>query len=685
MLKTRAQMVFPNITRIASILAIFMFSSLLLFLGGCTPLQKVKVKVVFEVNGGSAIDPVEVTSGELLPLPKPPTKAGHEFENWYKDAGLTMEFYPTVPIVSSITLYAKWKAIFYSITFDPKGGSSVDVIAVQKEGALKLPTPPTKYNQVFGGWFTDEELKNKFDESTAILKSIILYAKWLDAFTVTFNTNGGTEIPAELVVKNATLATLPANPTREGQIFKGWFKNEELTTKFVQTEPITKNIILYAKWQRVNSFEITFDTMGGNEIPAEIVDNGSTLVKFPQPPTQAGKKFLGWFVDVGFTTKFDINQPITQNITLFAKWENHLVITFDTNGGGNKTEVYLFDGETLTEAQLTPPTKNNSNSQGSESKFQGWFVDADLITPFVKTRPITQNITLFAKWEDPFRVTFDTKGGSGKTPAYVFKVEGALLTRAQLFDPTRIGYLFVDWFEDDNEWTIKFDATKPITKDITLYAKWEVARTVSFESNGGTTISPETLADGSLLVLPIDPILENKAFDGWFGDNNLMTRFDATKPITKDTTLYAKWKSIFKVTFDTKGGSAKTPIDVVDGKSLTTTQLAPPTYANHDFDGWFEDQSFTIPFVETKLITADIVLYAKWIDSRTVSFDSNGGTVISPQSVLIGSLLTLPPEPTLANKVFDGWFVDAGLMTQFDATQPITKDITLYAKWRDSP
>lgn len=71
------------------------------------------------------------------------------------------------------------------------------------------------------------------------------------------------------------------------------------------------------------------------------------------------------------------------------------------------------------------------------------------------------------------------------------------------------------------------------------------------------------------------------------------------------------------------------------------------------------------------------------IDNYNIVFNSNSGTAVESKQVLNGNKLIKPTDPTKENFVFDGWYIDEEFNEQFDFNTPITKDITLYAKWRN--
>ncbi|NLW47728.1 MAG: InlB B-repeat-containing protein, partial [Firmicutes bacterium] len=124
-------------------------------------------------------------------------------------------------------------------------------------------------------------------------------------YTVTFETNGGTEITEVTVEKDGSL-TLPANPSKTGYAFDGWFKDEALTTKWnAKTDKVTANITLYAKWNEI--FTVTFNANGGSSVAAlDIVDGGKATK--PTDPTKPGFTFDGWYKEAALTNAWNFAQ-----------------------------------------------------------------------------------------------------------------------------------------------------------------------------------------------------------------------------------------------------------------------------------------------------------------------------------------------------------------------------------------
>ena len=175
----------------------------------------------------------------------------------------------------------------------------------------------------------DESLSSKFNVD---LSDIIPYLNYdadnsiqIYKYTVTFNTNGGSTIP-EVVVASGNKISKPTNPIKNGYIFKGWYKESSLINEYNFNDYVTKNITLYAKWEKqhtqeqVAKYKVQFETYCDTHITPQIVESGGYVSK-PSNPIRAGYKFKGWYTDSSYTCQFDFNSKITADTIVYAKWE----------------------------------------------------------------------------------------------------------------------------------------------------------------------------------------------------------------------------------------------------------------------------------------------------------------------------------------------------------------------------
>jgi len=140
-----------------------------------------------------------------------------------------------------------------------------------------------------------------------------------------------------------------------------------------------------------------------------------------------------------------------------------------------------------------------------------------------------------------FKITVISNGGTNIAP--IFVPSGGFLPKSKLYpDPiVTDGGKFVAWCTDAALQT-DFDFNAPITKDMTLYAKWfYTTYTVSFVMNGAPTIDNILVKEGKYLEVT-KPVLDGSVFVNWYENQELTLLFDAGKPITTDKTLYARWE-----------------------------------------------------------------------------------------------------------------------------------------------
>ena len=116
-------------------------------------------------------------------------ESDYKFAGWYTspscEDGTEFDWSGTMPS-HTITLYAKWQAPIYTVTFETNGGSTIDPISVEKHKALGEIPETVKKNDEFLGWYTDPALTHKFVESLQIVKDITLYAKWKNTNVYTY-------------------------------------------------------------------------------------------------------------------------------------------------------------------------------------------------------------------------------------------------------------------------------------------------------------------------------------------------------------------------------------------------------------------------------------------------------------------------------------------------------------------
>lgn len=616
------------------------------------------------------------------------TISGYEFLGWSLWPDATTPTYGDGEVVKNlahsenetITLFAVWKEISYSISYNPMGGVMPDNIITEylsSVGLEELPIPTAPEGMVgylFAGWY-----KSSAFNANELVKTIPinakgnyeLYAKWVpNTYNIVFDKNSefATGTMNSLNVSFQDRVVLTANKFKNAKaFFLGWSdsSNYPESGEFYCDKAVVSNLInpssegnlsitLYAVWEDINT--VNFDADGGTltknsllELNYQLGESASeeagsysaiaeygTVYKLPTP-IRRGYKFNGW--NNTATNKKITSVPKNQNgdINLTAMWTPYaFTVAFDGNGknGGSMAAKKMT---TDVEGVLTA---NNFVKKGY--KFAGW--------------------SLIKNGEKVYD-------------------DGAL----------------VGFFSEsaDN----KIDVPKSGAK-ITLYALWEETDySIDYELNGGEftegTQIPENYEFGEAKVLPT-PVRDNYKFVGWFLDSQLKKKASITKSTFGDQTLYAKWDAEYYVVFHGNGETSKTMKDqkmtAATEKALTANSFIKTGYA---FMGWSTSEekanSKEVVYInKQKLLNpsgivfgedrATIDLYAVWQDTFTVSFESNGGSVIEDINYSYGSAYTLP-TPVREGYKFGGWYSDSTFKTKASITKTTSGDKTFYAKW----
>ena len=206
-----------------------------LFYGGLDIYGNTTGVIVTYKDGDSEYAKQVLPSGTLATRPDAPAATpGYTFGGWNKADGTAWD-YASDKVTDNITLYAKWAANTYTITFDTVGGSEIAPITQDYGTVITAPEAPTREGYTFIGW--DKEIP-----TTMPTENMTVTAQWeINQYTITFDTNGGSEI-APITQDYGTAITVPADPTREGYTFMGW--DQEIP----KTMP-AENITLKAQWK----------------------------------------------------------------------------------------------------------------------------------------------------------------------------------------------------------------------------------------------------------------------------------------------------------------------------------------------------------------------------------------------------------------------------------------------------
>lgn len=539
-------------------------------------------------------------------------------------------------------------ASVHQVSFETNGGTPAAAVTVAHGGKLTEPLGVTRQNYELEGWYRDGALLQKWNfAADTVTEDMVLYAKWVNKATekykVTFDSNGGSKVTPVQVYRNNTVKE-PTGVTRKGYRLEGWYKDEELTSRWnFSRDKVTGDLTLYAKWTIV--YTVTFAANGGSSVQAkEVVKNG--LLKEPTGVTRSGYTLEGWYKNTALTSKWNFaTDKVNSNLTLYAKWTAVTYqVTFETNGGSSAAAIEAA-GDSLIKEPVGVTKK--------DYVLEGWYTDAAFKVrwDFAKNK-ITRSMTLYAKWTEKtaekYTVTFETNGGSTAAPVQIYKA-GSITEPSGV---TKNGYELEGWYRDAAFKTRWNFATGKVTGNLTLYAKWVEQTTekytIYFETNGGSAAAPAEVYKDGTVAEPFGIVKEGCILEGWYQDAAFSVRWDfAAGRVTGNLTLYANWieeeKQTFLVSFETYGGSEVAPAEV----ELEGLVPAPSGVAREgrSLEGWYQDAALTEKWdFAADRVTEALTLYAKWM----IEFQEE----IHAQEVLPVSYSGNPFEPEL--KVYDG-------------------------------
>ena len=576
--------------------------------------------ITFDYGYESKTNTVQLADGELLEKPADLVREGYKFLGWKLPNG-GPDYYDQwgQPVKNSMTLYAEWgQSETHTVTFtDPEGGTSTASQQVEDGQKAEIPVEPKREGYKFTGWLREDGRAYDFDQP--VKADITLHAGWKAIeYNVTFSTMGGTPtIPTQKVPYNGKV-TDPKQPTREGYRFTGWYTDTACTQKYDFNTIVTRNMSLFAGWEEIKptpiSYTVKFDSDGGTTYPDQKVESGDTAT-YPGTPVKEGYTFVQWFLN---GEPYDFDTPVTGDITLEAVWKANKVthtVTFDT-GTGTPSTVTVEDGHTVDKP---------ADPEREGYTFNGWMLDGN---PYDFTQKVTGDLTLTASWTPLpviHTVTVDPNNGQ---PASEYKVQDGSVF-AQPITPTYAGHTFKGWTLNGTP----YDFTQKVTGDITLVAQWAqdeptpVTYTVTFDSNGGSSVDKQTVNAGDKAVKPADPTREGYTFTGWYRNGSL---FDFNTPINTNMTLTAQWEQ--HVTIDELADVKA----IVNGEELKGFE---PT----------RDGTYKIPNGSNVLITGvpddwEIVSHPS---GSSVTFTvTDGDRSVSYTFTYDGSATTDPDEPT---------------------------------------
>ena len=235
-------------------------------------------------------------------------------------------------------------------------------------------------------------------------------------------------------------------------------------------------------------YKVTFDTgtYGSSYVKAQsVIADDMSRIKEPDSPTDDDCEFEGWYVDPGFSRKWNFSDAVTSDMTLYAKWL--CTVSFDTLGGSSVSSQKVVAGEKA----LQPEDPARSGYE-----FLGWFGDSDGWWQWdFDYSPVYEDRTIYAKWRkipQYFTVSFDSLGGTEISSQSI--KEGDMVE--SVYPQGKEGFIFKGWYKDP-DYLEEWDEYAAVSSDMILYAKWEkIGSDDENEDDGGKSSVSDDFGDG---------------------------------------------------------------------------------------------------------------------------------------------------------------------------------------------
>ena len=440
----------------------------------------------------------------------------------------------------------------------------------------------------FLGWFIEEE---KVSAGYLLQKNETLFAKWqINSYEITYYTQFGTT-PEPIVLKYGESYTKEnlAALSEPGYTFLGWFyyENESVEGEKITTDTIvTANTILVAKWQ-INSYSIVYESEHGTVPESTTKEYKSKIEKVNLPFLRDdGYNFLGWYIGESKVTEEYI---IKSDIKLTAKWEafvyhiGDIVLEDGTRVGSDEFDSYVIDSGnkpvavifTETDSEKNLPAKGiglyqstNTMAWASSTSncykkmldemksektdgYNNWTYlkytySDDCTSTLIPALYWANNYgnsycsNVADNWYLPTQSEFEeiyqnkdliNKALQKASGNKVSDTEFWTSTQSSLENQRSISFYFKDGSQND------YLKTKSLY--VRAVRNFGTMLTVTFDSDGGTSIEKQTVKNGFSLIEPISPKKQGCKFIGWYLDDE---EFDFSRQVTEDITLKAHWE-----------------------------------------------------------------------------------------------------------------------------------------------
>ncbi|MDD4290819.1 MAG: InlB B-repeat-containing protein, partial [Clostridia bacterium] len=539
--------------------------------------------VAFDVDGGTPINPIEVSEGKLCAEPVT-TKEGYTFGGWSLE-GVDYSF--DNPVIQSITLKAVWIINTYTVKFDY--AYRAESVEVEYGNAVAQPELPEREGYEFSGWYVDEEA---YDFDLPVVADLVIKAVWkVNTYKVTYIVDG--EVFAEKTVEYGQVAPYITAPTKELFDFIGWFDEGgaydfemsvkadiELTAAYslnlgAYKSDLCSKLSLYKSELEGEGFRYNYTQANWNMI-CGLCDNGIIAVNATETEADAlvayekakgdmaavetlSGKLQTYYNSLSQDNYFDedwaniqsIYQTAVENMQAYeggipypetivdnaiaamdavtTKAENRIIAASEADKKIRDLNTYVDSLNPRNyllknwEAVLEAKAQGTANIKAAvENGINAVCGEYETALTKINAIPFTDNIYYRVEFVVEGQTTFKIDVISGQTATYPGRT------------PSKAGCTFLGWSLDGSI----FDMKTPVTADLTLNAAFSVAKiTVTFMLNESDVYKTVEIESGTAVAQPENPTMDGFKFTYWSTSVGASKAYNFATVLTANTVL----------------------------------------------------------------------------------------------------------------------------------------------------
>lgn len=554
------------------------------------------------------------------------------------------------------------------LSFNTVGGNEIADFEVYNNAKIVAPQAPVKDGYFFDGWYTDGEYTEVFDFETGINGNTTIYAKYTQGVTLEFANTGDTAVEKVVVRPNTAITAPDVTLVKEGAYFNGWYADEDCTIEFDFATGIEKDTVIYAGWR--NPVRVVFNSNGGSEVE-DIYTDINVAITLPSEPTKENYVFAGWYKEQEFYTKFTGENGVTESTTVYAKWLKEVTIT------------YMYDEE---EVGTENAVENDVFTPTTPSTFValvlGWYTDSALTNEFAADTVLTaDDVTLYAKVANfvPAGVLSSFINGADSSYEWIYDDVNGTFTSGNKEKGSSKSILEIT-FAKESFTAFSYVVNSESNYDyLTIYVNGTQVYSSKVSGKNGIDITgsfSQTFAAGDVLKIQF----QKDSGGNQGADCAVLSNF-----VINDGVPAAN------ITFKYQDAGVEDAVLNANLNDVIVNIEGFDTYApacdnvTKKFGGWYYDEACTKPLGDTDLITSSIVLYAKYLYSATIEFDTDGANEIDPISVWTGISIEefMPENPSKHGYIFRYWLDEEA--EEFNPANGVTGDILLTAYFEELP